>query len=167
MQQDIGRKRKPRVHITYDVETENGNITKALPFVVGVMGDFSGNPTTKLMPLKQRKFIQIDRENFNEVMKKLTPGVTVKVDNTMKADGTEMSVSLNFDSMEDFEPGNVVNRVEPLKKLLDSRNRLRDLLAKIDRSEALESLLEQVLNNDDDFKQLASELGANNEGGVA
>jgi type VI secretion system protein ImpB len=158
-QKKLSRVRKPRVHITYDVETEGAVVTKELPFIVGVMGDFSGNPTEKLKPMKDRKFIQIDRDNFSDVMKKMTPGLNMKVDNTMKDDGSEMSVALEFNSMDDFEPVNVAKQVEPLKKLLESRDKLRDLLTKIDRSEDLEGVLEQALNNTDDFKKLAAELG--------
>ena len=104
----LKRVRKPRVHITYDVETEGAVVQKELPFVVGVLGDFSGNPTEPLKPLKDRKFMQIDRDNFNDVMKRMTPGLNLKVENTLQGDGTEMAVKLKFNSMEDFEPANVV-----------------------------------------------------------
>ncbi len=162
-QKKLSRVRKPRVHITYDVETEGAVVEKELPFVVGVMGDFSGNPTEKLKPLKDRKFIQIDRDNFGDVMKKMTPGLNMRVDNTMTGDG-EMSVQLQFNSMDDFEPANVAKQVEPLKKLLETRDRLRDLLTKIDRSEDLENVLDQVLKNTDDLKKLSSELGVDASG---
>lgn len=158
-QKKLSRVRKPRVHITYDVEIGDAEVEKELPFVVGVMGDFSGNPTQKLQPLADRKFIQIDRDNFNDVMKRMTPGVNMRVENTMKGDGSEMAVNLKFDSMEDFEPAKVAEQVEPLKKLLDTRNKLRDLMSKIDRSEELEQLLEQALSDNDQLKKLADELG--------
>ena len=133
----LKRVRKPRVHITYEVETEGAMVLKELPFVVGVMGDFSGNPTEPLKPLKDRKFIQIDRDNLNDVLRKLTPGLNMRVENTLKADGTEMAVQLKFNSMEDFEPANVARQVEPLRKLLETRDKLRDLLTKVDRSDDL------------------------------
>ena len=155
----LRRVRKPRVHITYEVETEGAVVVKELPFVVGVMGDFSGNPTEKLKPLKDRKFVQIDRDNINDVMKRMTPGLNLKVQNTLKGDGSEMGVQLKFESMEDFEPANVVKQVDPLRKLLDTRDKLRDLLTKVDRSEDLENLLEGVLKNTDELKRLAGELG--------
>src|SRR5207253_9485901 len=92
----LSRVRKPRVHITYQVETEGAVVEKELPFVVGVLGDFSGNPTQPLKPLKDRKFIQIDRDNFNDVMARMTPGLKIKVENTLKGDGSEMPVDLKF-----------------------------------------------------------------------
>ncbi len=155
----LKRVRKPRVHITYDVETEGAMVEKELPFVVGVVGDFSGNPTEKLKPLKDRKFIQIDRDNFNDVMKRMTPGLNLRVENTIADDGTEMAVQLKFDSLDDFEPANVAKQVEPLRKLLETRDKLRDLLTKVDLSEDLEGVLEQVLKDTDELKKLSSELG--------
>lgn len=165
-QQKLTRVRKPRVHITYEVETEGAQVVKELPFVVGVMGDFSGDPTEKLKPLKDRKFIQIDRDNFNDVLKRMTPGLNMRVENTLADDGSEMSVNLQFEKMEDFEPANVVNQVDPLKKLMETRDKLRDLATKIDRSDDLENVLEQVLSNTDQLKQLSGELGVD-EGGDA
>ena len=155
----LERVRKPRVHIRYDVETEGAQVEKELPFVVGVMGDFSGDPTEPLKPLKDRKFIQIDRDNFNDVMRRMTPGLQMKVENKLAGDGSEMAVDLKFNSIEDFDPTNVVNQVEPLRKLLETRNKLRDLMSKVDRSEELESLLEQVLQSSDELKALGDQLG--------
>src|SRR3954451_22317529 len=131
----LTRVRKPRVHITYQVETEGAKVQKELPFVVGVLGDFSGKPTQPLKPLKDRKFIQIDRDNFNDVMTRMTPGLEFRVANTLKGDGSEMAVNLKFSSIEDFEPGRVAQQVEPLRKILETRDRLRDLLTKVDRSD--------------------------------
>lgn len=155
----LNRVRKPRVHITYQVETEGAVAEKELPFVVGVLGDFSGNPTKPLKSLKDRKFVQIDRDNFDDVMARMTPGLNIKVENTLAGDGSQMAVDLQFNSMEDFEPGRVVDQVEPLRKLMETRNKLRDLMAKADRSEELESLLEQVLQNSGDLQKMAGELG--------
>jgi len=156
----LERVRKPRVHITYDVETEGAMVERELPFVVGVMGDFSGDPSEPLKPLKDRKFIQIDRDNINDVMARLTPGLNMKVENTLQGDGSNMAVGLKFRSMEDFEPAAVVNQVPALKKLQETRNQLRDLMTKIDRSEDLEKVLERVLQSTDDLKQMNSALGA-------
>ena len=117
----LKRVRKPRVHITYEVETGGAMVKKELPFVVGVLGDFSGNPTTPLKPLKDRKFVQIDRDNFDEVMRRMTPGLNMRVENTLQGDGSEMAVQLKFDGMSDFEPVNVAKQVEPLRKLLSFR----------------------------------------------
>lgn len=162
-QQKLNRVRKPRVHITYDVETEGAQVVKELPFVVGVMGDFSGDPTEKLKPLKDRKFIQIDRDNFNDVLKRMAPGLNMRVENTLADDGSEMSVNLEFNKIEDFEPANVVSQVEPLKKLMETRDKLRDLATKIDRSDDLENVLEQVLSNTEQLKQFSGELGVEDE----
>ncbi|MCE9533638.1 MAG: type VI secretion system contractile sheath small subunit [Planctomycetes bacterium] len=155
----LDRVRKPRVHITYQVETEGAAVEKELPFVVGVLGDFSGHPTEPLKPLKDRKFIQIDRDNFNDVMARIAPALNIRVENTLKGDGTELGVQLKFNKIEDFDPGRVVQQVEPLKKLLETRDKLRDLLTKVDRSEDLENLLENVLKNTDKLQQLSGELG--------
>ena len=122
----LKRVRKPRVHITYDVETEGTAVKKELPFVVGVMGDFSGDNTEALKPLKDRRFVQIDRENFNDVLKRMSPSLKLLVDNTLNDDGSEFEVKLNFKSIDDFEPAAVVNQVEPLRKLMETRNKLRD-----------------------------------------
>jgi type VI secretion system protein ImpB len=155
----LNRVRKPRVHITYDVETEGAAEVKELPFVVGVLGDFSGDPTEPLKPLKERKFIQIDRDNFDQVMRRMSPGLKLRVENTMKGDGSEIPVELKFESIEDFEPGRVVNQVEPLRKLLETRNQLRDLMAKADSSEQLETLLESILQDETQLAALRAELG--------
>ncbi|HEA16385.1 MULTISPECIES: type VI secretion system contractile sheath small subunit [Pseudoalteromonas] len=154
----LKRVRKPRVHITYDVETEGLAVKKELPFVVGVMGDFSGDNTDALKPLKDRRFIQIDRENFNDVLKRMSPSLKLDVDNTLNDDGTQFEVNLNFKSIDDFEPAAVVNQVEPLRKLMETRNKLRDLMTKIDRSEELENVLEEVLSNTASLDSIAKEL---------
>ncbi len=158
-QQKLNRVRKPRVHITYDVETEGAEVEKELPFVVGVLGDFSGNPTEKLQPLSERKFVQIDRDNFDDVMKRMKPGLNLRVENTLKGDGSEIAVNLKFESMDDFNPVQVANQVEPLRKLLETRDKLRDLATKIDRSDELESVLEKALSSSNELERLAGELG--------
>ena len=155
----LDRVRKPRVHITYEVETEGAAIQRELPFVVGVMGDFSGDPTSPLKPLADRKFVQIDRDNFNDVMASFTPGLKLKVDNTLAGDGSQMAVDLKFKSMDDFEPAKVAAQVPALAALLETRSKLRDLMSKVDRSEEHEGLLEQVLSNEAEMKKLQSELG--------
>jgi type VI secretion system protein ImpB len=162
----LDRVRKPRVHITYQVETEGAVVEKELPFVVGVLGDFSGNPTAPLKPFKDRKFIQIDRDNFNDVLARLTPGVNFRVENTLAGDGSDLAVSLAFRSMDDFLPGRIAQQVEPLRKLLETRDRLRDLISKVDRSEDLEGLLDRILQNGDDLKKLSADLGTNGQGGI-
>ena len=159
VQGKLSRVRKPRVHITYEVETEGATVVKELPFVVGVMGDFSGNPTEPLKPLKDRKFVSIDRDSFDEVMKRMTPGVEMKVENTLADDGSELAVKLKFSSIEDFEPAKIVEQVEPLRKLLDTRNRLRELMSAVDRADGLEGELEKLLQDAEALKKLAGEMG--------
>jgi type VI secretion system protein ImpB len=155
----LSRVRRPRVHITYEVETEGAQIVRELPFVVGVLGDFSGDPTQPLRPLAERKFIQIDRDNFDEVMARLGPGLNLRVENKLTPGGGTMPVELRFNSIEDFEPARVLDQIPALKSLLDTRNRLRDLMSKADRSEELELLLESVLKNPTQLDKLSGELG--------
>ncbi|WP_348522655.1 type VI secretion system contractile sheath small subunit [Acidocella aquatica] len=161
----LNRVRKPRVHITYEVETDGAQIVRELPFVVGVMGDFSGDPTQPLRPMADRKFTQIDRDNFNDVMARMNPGLNIKVDNTLADDGSEMALNLKFSSMDDFDPARIVEQVPALKSLLETRNKLRDLMSKADRSDELEGLLEKVLQNNDELKALSSELGLDKKEG--
>jgi type VI secretion system protein ImpB len=161
----LKRVRRPRVHITYEVETEGAEVLRELPFVVGIIGDFSGDPTQQLRPLADRKFIQIDRDNFNDVMARMTPGLNIRVANKLADDGSEMAVQLKFDAIEDFEPARVAEQVPALKALLDTRNKLRDLMSKVDRSEQLESLLEQILKNENELKSLSGELGIGKQEG--
>lgn len=161
----LSRVRKPRVHITYEVETGGAMIQRELPFVMGVMGDFSGNPSKPLKSLKDRKFVSIDRDNFDEVMSSISPELHFKVENTIAGDGSEMAVDLNFKSMDDFDPAKVVEQVEPLKKLMETRNKLNDLITKVDRSEELEGILESVLQDQDQLKKLSGELGVDGGAG--
>lgn len=155
----LARVRKPRVHITYQVETEGAEVERELPFVVGVMGDYAGDPTEPLKPLAERKFVQIDRDNFNDVMARIQPGLNIKVDNTLAGDGSQMAVGLKFRSLEDFEPAKVAEQVPALKALMETRSKLRDLMSKVDRSEDLEKMLEDVLQDKDKLGQLSAELG--------
>ncbi len=160
----LARVRKPRVHITYEVETEGAMIERELPFVVGVLGDFSGDPTQPLRPLADRKFVQIDRDNFNDVMARMTPGLKMRVDNKLDDAGGQMAVDLKFNALEDFEPARVAEQIPALKALMETRNKLRDLMSKVDRSEELEGLLEQVLKNEAELKTLSGQLGLGKEG---
>jgi type VI secretion system protein ImpB len=163
--QKLNRVRKPRVHITYDVETEGAEVQRELPFIVGVMGDFSGDPTSPLRSLADRKFIQIDRDNFNDVMAGMNPGLKLKVDNKLSEEGGEMAVDLKFNSLDDFDPARVAQQVPALRSLMETRAKLRDLMSKVDRSEELEGLLEQVLKNDTELKSLSSQLGLDKKEG--
>lgn len=160
----LNRVRKPRVHITYDVHTGTATEKKHLPFVLGVVGDFSGNaPTESLKSLKDRKFVTIDRDNINDVLKKMAPGLNLEVENTLEENKTGdpkmMKVQLKFESLDDFSPVNVASQVKPLKELLDIRDKLRDLRSKMDVSTNLENALEEVLKNTENVSKLASEMG--------
>ena len=159
LQDKLNRVRKPRVHITYDVETNGAEVKKELPFVVGVMGDYSGDNQAAKKSLRERKFVNIDRDNFDEIMEKVDPTLDLKVkDETSDDPDKQVGVSLQFNSIEDFEPQNVVQQVPALKELLEARNRLRDLLSKADRSEELEGLLEKVLADTDKMASLTKEV---------
>ena len=161
----LNRVRKPRVHITYNVETDGAQVERELPFVVGVMGDFSGDPTQPLKPMADRKFAQIDADNFNDVMARIAPGLNMKVDNKLADDGSDMAVNLKFNSMDDFDPARIVDQVPALKSLLDTRNKLRDLMSKADSSDELEGLLEKVLKNEEEMKALGSQFGLDKKEG--
>ena len=171
IQHKLDRVRKPRVHITYDVEIGDAVVQKELPFVMGVMGDFSGNPTSKPDPLKDRKFVNIDRDNFDDVMARISPELNIRVQNTLEGGDTEMALQLKFNSMGDFDPAALVEQIPALKKLLDSRNQLRDLLTTMDQSEDLEELMEKILSDANQVQAAAGEMGVsadsddNNEGG--
>ena len=154
----VGRTRKPRVHITYDVQIGDAIEKQELPFIVGAMGDYSGDPTATLPPLKERKFVQIDKFTFDKVMKKMNAGLNLRVENTLAGDGSEMAVQLKFEALEDFSPEKVADQVEPLKKLLDSRQKIVELINKIERSDPLGDLLSKVLNDEATRSRIAGEL---------
>src|SRR3954468_24757326 len=158
-QHKLDRIRKPRVHITYDVEIGGAIQIPQLPFVVGVLADPSRKPDEPLPKLKDRPFTEIDRDNFNKVLSGKKPRLAFQVDNTLQDDGSKLNVEMRFNSMDDFEPENVVQQVEPLRKLLEARNRLTDLASKIDGNDKLEALLQDVVNNTDSLKTLSTETG--------
>ena len=153
IQHKIDRIRPPRVQITYDVEVGGAIELKELPFVVGVMGDFSGKPEEALPAVKNRKFVEVDRDNFDQVLSGMSPRLAYTVDNKLQEDGSKVGVELKFNSMEDFEPDKIVEQVEPLRKLVETRKKLSDLLSKMDGNEKLESLLEDGMGSADKQKQ--------------
>jgi type VI secretion system protein ImpB len=158
----ITKHRKPRIHITYDVETGNAKEKKELPFVVGAMGDYSGNaPSKEKKPLKERSFVNIHSGNLDDVMEKIGPGVRFRVNNELGDDveGQEMQVELKFNKMEDFEPMNVAKQVPALKALFDARQQLEEILSKADLSQNLETILEDVLQNNEKLQELMNQLG--------
>ena len=140
LQHKLDRVRRPRVQITYDVETGGAMEKVELPFVVGVMADLSGQPKEALKPVKERKFTPIDRDNFNDVLEKATPRLAMKVQNRLTGDDSKLAVELNFKSMDDFEPTQVAQQVAPLKELLDMRKRLQELMSKMEGNDKLEQL---------------------------
>jgi len=159
LQQKISRIRPPRVHITYDVEVGGATETKELPFVVGVLGEFSGNPAEPLPRVRDRKFVQVDRDNFDNVMTGMKPRLVMRVPNKLSPEDGTMSVELNFSETEDFHPDRLVQQIEPLRRLVELRQSLNDLLAKMDGNDRLGDLLEEILQNADTQKLLGAELG--------
>jgi type VI secretion system protein ImpB len=158
-QHKLDRIRSPRVHLTYDVEVGGAIQLKELPFVMGVLADLSGKPDEPLPRLKDRKFVDIDRDNFNKVLAGMKPRLAFQADNTLQNDGSKINVELRFNHIRDFEPEQVVKQVEPLRKLLEARDRLSDLVNKMDGNDKLEQLLQDVMQNTDALKKLSTETG--------
>jgi type VI secretion system protein ImpB len=155
----LERVRKPRVHIKYEVETEGAEVSKEIPFTVGAIGDYAGtHPGAKQKSVKDRKFVNIDQDNFSSVMGKIKPGVKVRVDNVLDDSKTEIGAHLVFESMEDFEPDAIIEQVKPLKELKAIRDQLTELLTKTDVSDDLEELLENILKNPEKLNELAGQL---------
>ncbi|WP_347557936.1 type VI secretion system contractile sheath small subunit [Robbsia sp. KACC 23696] len=159
LQHWVGRNRPPRVQITYDVELGDAVEKRELPMVVGILSDLSGKPSQPLPKLKERRMVEIDRDNFNEVMEKINPRLELTVPNTIAGDGT-VPVALSFSNMSDFHPDALVQQVPRLAKLLEARQQLRDLLAKLDGNDELDSLLEKIVGNVDELKKVKDEANA-------
>lgn len=159
LQHKLDRVRRPRVQITYDVETNGAMVKTELPFVVGVMADLSGQPKEALRAMKDRKFVNIDRDNFNGVLAQAAPRLAMKVQNKLTDEDTKLAVELNFKSIDDFAPARVAEQITPLKELLDMRQRLTQLLTKMEGNDKLEKMLGDVLNNTERAMSLAKELG--------
>lgn len=159
VQKRLERVRPPRVQLTYDVEIGDAVEQKELPFVMGVMGDFTGqqDPDKPLPKLKDRKFVNVDLDNFDEVLAGMAPRATFRVKNKLSEDGGEFAVNLEFKKMDDFRPESVVEQVEPLRKLLEARTKLSDLRNKLAGNDKLEDVLGEVLNNTEKLKQLGAE----------
>jgi type VI secretion system protein ImpB len=159
LQHKIDRVRPPRVQITYDVEVGGAMELKELPFVIGVLGDFVGKPEEAPAALKNRKFVEIDPDNFNQVIEGMAPRLAYTVDNKLQDDGSKMGVELKFNSIEDFEPDNIVRQVEPLRKLVEAREKLSDLRSKMDGNDKLETMLEDIISSKDKQQELSNALG--------
>lgn len=160
-QHKLSRVRAPRVHITYDVEVGNAIEAKELPFVVGVLGDFSGkpDPDDPLPKVKERKFIEIDRDNFDKVLTGMKPRLAYSVRNRLTSEGGNLNIELRFNSLDDFEPDRVAQKVEPMKELVDKRQLLSDLLSKMDGNDQLEGLLTRIIKDGGARSELSKNLG--------
>jgi type VI secretion system protein ImpB len=166
-QKKLGRVRPPRVQITYDVETGGAIEMKELPFLVGIMADLSGkrDPEAPLPKLKERKFVEIDRDNFNDVLASTKPRLAFQVDNTLQGDGSKLNVLLNFSEIDDFEPVPVLKQVPALAKLFEARQKLNDLLTKLDGNDDLDGLLSDVVGSTEKQEELKALLAKPAEGG--
>jgi len=159
LQHTLDRVRSPRVQITYDVEVGDAIQLKEIPFVVGVLGDLSGNPDEPLPKLKDRKFVEIDRDNFNTVLAGMKPRLAYKVDNKLTDSDSKIGVELRFKSLDDFHPERVAEQVTPVRKLVEARKKLSDLLSKLDGNDKLEELLKEVINSTESLEKLGKEAG--------
>ena len=159
LQHTLDRVRSPRVQITYDVEVGDAIQMKEIPFVVGVLGDLSGNPDEPLPKLKDRKFVEIDRDNFNTVLAGMKPRLAYKVDNKLTDSDSKIGVELRFKSLDDFHPERVAEQVTPVRKLVEARKKLSDLLSKLDGNDKLEELLKEVINSTESLEKLGKEAG--------
>jgi type VI secretion system protein ImpB len=160
-QHKLSRVRPPRVQITYDVEIGNAIEKKELPFIVGIMADLSGKPAEPLPLLKDRKFVEVDRDNYQDVLAAISPRVAFRVPDKLKKDSTDaLNVELRFRHLDDFGPVEVLKQIPQLRRLYEARCRLRDLLTKLDGNDDLDQLLSQVIKSTDDQAALKSQLAA-------
>ncbi len=165
MAESVNRKleriRAPRVHIKYDVETGGAIEMKELPFVMGVLGDFSGQPAEPLAKLKERKFVEITPDNFDDVLKSMKPRLQFSVDNMLSDDPNagKLGVELKFENLDDFSPDRVAQQVEPLKKLLELRQNLADLRGTLQGNEKLDDILQATLSDEAKMGRLKNEIG--------
>ncbi len=159
LQKKLSRVRPPRVHITYDVETGDAIEKREIPFVVGVMADLSGQPDQPLPPLKDRKFVNIDKDTFDPVLGQINPRLAFKVDNKLSEDDSRLGIELRFSSMADFEPAAVAKQVPALRKLLELRNALQNVRSSLIGNDKLESILQEVLNNHEALQRIGAEAG--------
>jgi type VI secretion system protein ImpB len=165
VQKKLERVRPPRVHITYDVETGGAIEIKELPFVMGVMGDFSGQPVDPLPRLKDRRFVEINPDNFDNVLESMKPHLAFSVENKLSEDpdAGQLKVSLDFKTMDDFAPENVAKQVKPLRELLELRSRLNDLKGTLQTNDKLDQVLLEAVSNTEKLNKLRAELGGKKE----
>jgi type VI secretion system protein ImpB len=164
-QQKLSRVRAPRVQITYDVETGGAIEMKELPFVMGVLGDLTGHPEQPLAALKDRKFVEINPDNFDSVLKGMQPHLKFKVENKLSDKAGQIAVDLKFESMDDFSPAKVAEQVGPIKELLDLRTRLSNLRGSLQGNDQLDQALFDAVSNTEELNKLKAELDKKSEGG--
>jgi type VI secretion system protein ImpB len=157
IQQKLSRVRKPRVHITYDVEVGDAIEQKELPYVVGVLADLSGQPKEALPHIRERKFVEIDRDNFNKVLAGMKPRLTFRVPNRLANDDSQIGVELEFAHLDDFTPERVADKVEPIRKLVEARKRLNELAISVNMSAPLDDALQDIVQNTEALQQIARE----------
>ena len=157
----LGRVRPPRVHITYEVEVGDAIEIKELPFVMGVLGDFTGQPTEPLPRLRDRKFTEVNPDNFDSVLEGMKPHLSFAVENKLAeaADAPQLKVDLHFKNLDDFEPENVAKQVKPLAELMDLRTKLSNLRASLQGNDKLEEALLGAVGNKDKLEKLKKEMG--------
>jgi len=160
-QQKLGRVRPPRVHITYDVETGGAIEMRELPFVMGVLGDFTGQPTEPLARLKDRKFVEVTPDNFDDVLASMKPHLAFTVENKLSEDPNagKLAVDLNFRSLDDFSPDEVAKQVPALRELLELRTKLADLRGSLQGNDKLDEILQATVADADKMAKLKAELG--------
>src|SRR6478609_3983374 len=163
-QHKLDRVRSPRVHITYDVEVGGAIELKELPFVMGVLGDFTGQPEQPLPKLKERKFVEVNPDNFDSVLEGMKPHLSFAVENKLseEPDAPNLKIDLKFRKFDDFEPANVAKQVKPLKELLDLRTRLSDLRGSLQGNDKLDEILMETLKNEDKMSKLKTEVEGSN-----
>jgi type VI secretion system protein ImpB len=157
-QKKLERVRPPRVSITYEVETGGAIEMKELPFVMGVLADLSGNPAQPLPRLKERKFVEVNPDNFDTVLKSAQPRVQFTTENKLRPDGSKIAVELKFESLEDFSPDKVAEQVKPLRELLELRTKLADLRGRLQGNDKLEEILQETLNDAESMRKLRAEI---------
>ncbi len=160
-QKKLERVRPPRVAISYEVDTGGAIEKKELPFLMGVLGDFSGQPTEPLPRLKERKFVEVTPDNFDDVLASMKPHLNFSVENKLSedAEAPKLGVDLNFRSMDDFSPDAVARQVKPLKALLDLRTQLSDLRGSLQTNEKLDEVLQATLGDAEKLNKLRAEMG--------
>jgi type VI secretion system protein ImpB len=157
-QKKLERVRPPRVSITYEVETGGAIEMKELPFVMGILADLSGNPAQPLPRLKERKFVEVNPDNFDTVLKSAQPRLQFTTENKLQPDGSKIAVELKFESLDDFSPDKVAEQVKPLRELLELRGKLADLRGKLQGNDKLEEILQQTINDADSMRKLRAEI---------